>query len=142
MEYLEDNCDTGQHEDRIYNSSLSRITEVHTDPEYLGSSYSYNLLIEWETGEMTWEPLCNIIADDRYSCAAYAKKFDLLDTQGLKQLQRHARTAKRLSELLRNQSTDKTRYPGDISMDGKFQGIMLMPYNLMFRMVITKERCY
>ena len=32
-----------------------------------------NLLIEWETGEMTWEPLSNIIADDPYSCAIYTK---------------------------------------------------------------------
>ena len=35
----------------------ARITEPYTstDAEYLGSSY--NLLIKWETGEMTWEPL-------------------------------------------------------------------------------------
>ena len=49
-----------------------------TDQEHLGSSY--NLPIEWETGEMTWEPLNNIISDDPYSCAAYAKEFDLLNT--------------------------------------------------------------
>ena len=29
MEYLEDNFDTGQHEDGLYNSSLSRITQAH-----------------------------------------------------------------------------------------------------------------
>ena len=45
---------------------------------------------------MTWEPSSNIIADDPYSCAVYAKKFDLLNTQGWNQLQRYARTAKRL----------------------------------------------
>ena len=79
------------------NSSLSRITEVHTlllDPEYLGSSY--NLLIEWETGEMTWESLSDVIDDDPYSCAVYAKKFDLLNTQGWKQLKICTRAAKRL----------------------------------------------
>ena len=32
---------------------------------------------------MTWEPLSSIIAEDPYPCAAYAKKFDLLNTQGL-----------------------------------------------------------
>ena len=45
---------------------------------------------------MTWEPLSNIIADDPNSYPVYAKKFDLLNTQGWKQLKRHARTAKRL----------------------------------------------
>ena len=83
---------------------------------------------------MTWEPLSNIIADDYYSCAVYAKKFDLLNTLGWNQLNRHARA---VSEPLRNPSTDKPRHPGDICMDGKFQEIMHMAYNLMFRMVIT-----
>ena len=44
---------------------------------------------------------------------------------------------KDLSELLRNQSRDKLRHPEDISMEGKFQEIMHMSYNLMFRVVIT-----
>ena len=30
---------------------------------------------------MTWEALGNIIADDPYSCALHAKRFDLLNTQ-------------------------------------------------------------
>ena len=37
--------------------------------------------------------LSNIIADDPYSCAACAKKFDLLNTQGWKQQKTHAKTA-------------------------------------------------
>ena len=45
---------------------------------------------------MTWEPLGYTIADDPYSCAVYAKKYDLLNTQGWKQLNWHARTAKKL----------------------------------------------
>ena len=51
---------------------------------------------------MTWEPLSNLIADDPYSCAVYAKKFDLFKAQGWKQLQRHARTAKRLIRTHKN----------------------------------------
>ena len=31
---------------------------------------------------MTWEPLSNILADDPDSCAVYAKKFNLINTQG------------------------------------------------------------
>ena len=65
MENLEENFDTGQHGDGLYKfKSIKdhRGPYTSTDPEYFGSSY--NLLIEWETGEMTWEPLSNIIADD------------------------------------------------------------------------------
>ena len=87
MEYLEDNFDTGQHEDGLYKfKSIKghRGPYTSTDPEYLGSSY--NLLIEWETGEMTWEPLSNIIADDPNSCAVYGKKFVFLSMPGWQQL--------------------------------------------------------
>ena len=73
MEYLEDNFDSIKDHRGPYSSS---------DPEYLGSND--NQLIEWETGEMTWELLTNIFADDPYSCAVYAKNFDLLNTQGWK----------------------------------------------------------
>ena len=101
MEYLEDNTDTGQLENGLYKF---RCIKDHrgpynpSDPEYIGSSN--NLLIEWETGEMTWEPLTNIIASDPYTCAIYAKKHDLLNTPGWKLLRRHARTAKRLVRTL------------------------------------------
>ena len=70
-----------------------------SDPEYLGSSY--NLLIEWETGEVTWEHLSNIIANDPYTCAVYAEKHDLLNTPGWKLLKRDARTARRLIRALK-----------------------------------------
>ena len=50
---------------------------------------------------MTWEPLSNTIADDPYSGAVYAKKFDFITSQGQKQLKRYARTAKRLIRTLK-----------------------------------------
>ena len=70
-----------------------------SDAEYNGSSY--NLLIEWETGEHTWEPLSNIIASDPYTCAVYAKEHELLNTPGWKLLKRQARTARRLIRTLK-----------------------------------------
>lgn len=55
--------------------------------EYKGSSY--NLLVEWETGERTWEPLhtkdkSGLYQQDPVSVALYAKKNNLLDTKGWK----------------------------------------------------------
>ena len=56
LEYLEDNTDTGELENGFYKFNCikdHRGPYTSSDPEYLGSSY--NLLIEWETGEITWE---------------------------------------------------------------------------------------
>jgi hypothetical protein len=41
-----------------------------------------NVLIEWENGEITSEPLKVIAADDPVSCAIYERENDLLDKPG------------------------------------------------------------
>ena len=56
---------------------LWAITDHHgplktNDPNYNGSLY--NLVVEWETGEITEEPLSIIDKDDPVTCAAYAKE--------------------------------------------------------------------
>ena len=56
MEYLEDKTDTGPLEDGFYRFKCIKDHKgpyASSDPEYNGSSY--NILIEWETGEQTWE---------------------------------------------------------------------------------------
>ena len=40
-----------------------------SDPDRKGSKY--NVQVEWETGEITFEPLSIIAADDPVTCAAY-----------------------------------------------------------------------
>ena len=55
-----------------------------TDPNQKGSKY--NVMVEWESGEVTYEPLTLISKDDPITCAVYAKKHDLLDTTGWKHL--------------------------------------------------------
>ena len=85
MEYQEDKTDTGPLEDGFYRFKCIKDHNgpyTSSDPEYNGSSY--NLLIEWEPGEQTWEPLSNIIASDPYTCAVYAKEHNLLNTPGWK----------------------------------------------------------
>ena len=51
-----------------------------SDPDWKGSKY--NVQVEWETGEITYEPLSIIAADDPVACAAYAKENDLLALEG------------------------------------------------------------
>ena len=64
------------------------------DTHYKGSSY--NVIIEWDTGETTYEPLSLIIQDDPITCAVYAKKHGLLNTPGWKHLKEYVKTSKRL----------------------------------------------
>ena len=48
-------------------------------------------MVEWETGEITEEPLSLIAADDPVTCAIYAKTRDLLHLDGWKRLKHIAR---------------------------------------------------
>ena len=49
---------------------------IASDPDWKGSKY--NVQVEWETGEITFELHSIILADDPVTCAAYAKQNDLL----------------------------------------------------------------
>ena len=64
-----------------------------TDPNHKGSKY--NVMVEWEPGEVTYEPLTLISKEDPINCAVYAKKRDLLDTTGWNYPKRHAKISKR-----------------------------------------------
>jgi hypothetical protein len=50
-----------------------------------------NLLMEWESGEITSEPLKVIAVDDPVSCAIYARENDLLDKPGWKRFKHIAK---------------------------------------------------
>lgn len=72
-----------------------------SDPGYKGSRY--NLKIEWETGEITWEPLTRVDKQgiwemDPVTVAIYAREKNLLNTPGWKLpgLKKYAKTQKRM----------------------------------------------
>ena len=71
------------------------------DENYKGSKY--NVMVGWETGEITDEPLSLIAADDPVICAEYAKKHDLLHLDGWKRLKHIAKNQKQLTRAI-NQS--------------------------------------
>ena len=58
---------------------------------------------------MTWEPISNIIADDPYCGAVYAKKFNLLNTQAENNSRGMPEQQRNSSELSRNPSRDNSR---------------------------------
>ena len=45
-------------------------------------SSKYNVQVEWETAEITYEHLSIIAADNPVTCAAYAKENDLFAVEG------------------------------------------------------------
>ena len=71
------------------------------DDNYKGSKY--NVMVEWETGEITEEPFSLTAADDPVTCAVYAKKHDLLHLDGWKRLKHIAKNQKQLTRAI-NQS--------------------------------------
>ena len=66
-------------------------------PTYNGSSY--NVLIAWESGEVTWEPLSQVGVDDPVTCALYAKKNGLLEKPGWKKFRKIARRQQTLIRM-------------------------------------------
>jgi hypothetical protein len=49
-------------------------------PDYSGSQF--NIMVEWENGEITSEPLQANTEDDPITCAIYSNENGLLDTPG------------------------------------------------------------
>ena len=66
--------------------------------DYKGSSY--NVMIEWENGEVTAEPLQVIASDDPVTCAIYAKENNLLDLPGWKRFKPLAKRQKKFTQLI------------------------------------------
>jgi hypothetical protein len=60
--------------------------------EYKGSQC--NVLIRWENGEITSQPLKVIAADDPVTCAIYARDNDLLNQPGWKRFKQIAKREK------------------------------------------------
>jgi hypothetical protein len=69
------------------------------DKDYNGSRF--NVLVEWENGEITTEPLLVIAADDPVTCAVYAKEHDLLEVKGWKSFQNLAKREKHFLLLVK-----------------------------------------
>ena len=70
-----------------------------SDPDWKGTKY--NVQVEWETGEITFEPLSIIDADDPVTCAAYAKENDLLALEGWHRFRSLAKKDKVLARAIK-----------------------------------------
>ena len=68
------------------------------DKSYNGSSY--NVMIEWENGEVTSKPLSVIAVDDPVACAQYAMENDLLHLDGWKRFRHIAKNHKKFIHMV------------------------------------------
>jgi hypothetical protein len=75
--------------------------------DYKGSSI--NVLVAWEDGTETWQPLTLMAKSDPVILAVYAKEHDLLDQPGWKCFRKIARRAKVLKRMV-NASKRKQNY--------------------------------
>ena len=78
-----------------------------TDPSHKGSKY--NVMVEWEPGEVTYESLTLISKEAPINCAVYAKKHDLLDTTRWNHPKRHAKISKRLIRAVKQSRIRQVR---------------------------------
>ena len=77
------------------------------DPDWKGSKY--NVDVEWETGEITYEPLSTIPADDPVTCAPYAKENDLLAQEGWHRFRNLAKKDKVLARAIKQSKIRQVR---------------------------------
>ena len=78
-----DNKDNGHHDFITYSGILDHQGPLKNhDPRYKGSTY--NILINWEDGTQSWEPLNFMAKQDPVTVAKYAYSPDLLNTIGWK----------------------------------------------------------
>ena len=78
-----------------------------SDLDWKGSKY--NVQVEWETGEITFEPLSIIAADDPVTCAAYAKENDLLALGGWHRFRNPAKKDKVLARAIKQSKIRQVR---------------------------------
>ena len=93
---------------------IQKGTDAEEDPDSLFKfrdivAHQGPLEVEWESGEVTYEPLTRISKDDPITCAVYAKKHDLLDTTGCKHPKRYAKTSKRLIRAVKQSRIRQVR---------------------------------
>ena len=102
-----------------------------TDPNWKGCKF--NVLVERETGERTYEPRSILAADDPVACATYAKENDLLHIEGWK---RFRNLAKRDKTLARAVMQSKIR---QVRRSSKYMFGYLIPKAYKEALVFDKE---
>ena len=78
-----------------------------SDPDWKRSKY--NIQVEWETGEITFEPLSIFAGDDPVTCTAYAKENDLLALEGWHRFRSLAKKDKVIARAIKQSKIRQVR---------------------------------
>jgi hypothetical protein len=107
-----------QHEDELHapdNSTWAfKAINSHQGPlqsndrRYKGSSY--NVLVHWEDGSETYEPLSVMAKADPITCAQYAQDHNLLDVPGWKSLKRIASRTIKFARMQQQYKLERERH--------------------------------
>ena len=81
------------------------------DENYKDSKY--NVILEWETGEITEQPLSLIAADDPVPCATYAKKHNLVHLDRWRRLKHIAKNQKQTTTAINQSKIRQVRRSAD-----------------------------
>jgi hypothetical protein len=99
----------------------------------------YDLLIEWENGEISKEPLKIIAADNPVTCAIYARENSLFKQPGWKHFRHIAKMKSNLPVWSIKLNLSLLIMHLNISMVMKFLGLMNKLKDLIRRMIIPNE---
>ena len=110
---LVDHLEAASNEDNMISDDLYKFRAIighkgplkPTDPNWKGCKF--NVLVEWETGDKTYEHLSILAADDPVACATYAKENDLLHIDGWKRFRILAKRDKTLTRAVMQSRSDK-----------------------------------
>jgi hypothetical protein len=91
----EDDEDTIVWKYRRINTHEGPLNRTH--PNYKGSKY--NVMVEWENGEITAEPFSVVAADDPITCAIYARDRNLLEIEGWRRFKGIAKRQKKFFRM-------------------------------------------
>ena len=111
-----DHLEQAEEEDNFMDQELYRFRGIighegpltATDPNWKGNKW--NVQIEWETGEVTFEPLSVIAADDPITCAAYAKEKNLYNLDGWKRFRHLIKKEKQQTRAIKQSIIRQVRH--------------------------------
>ena len=127
LNYLEK---ANQEDDSLY--KFRAITNHHGPLKNNNLNYNsrlYNIMVEWETGEINEEPLSIIVHDDPVTCTAYAKEHKLLHLPEWNKLKHIAKYQNPSREPSITPRLDKLGDLQHINLGTSFQEITNIPWN-------------
>ena len=83
---------------------------IFYQPVFYATHDQHNVEVEWETGEITFEPFSVIAADDPITCAAYAKEKNLYNLDDWKRFRHLIKNEKQLTRAIKQSKIRQVRH--------------------------------